>query len=759
MATLVLTAVGTLVGGPVGGAIGASLGQQIDQNVLFAPKARQGLRLGDLSVQTSSYGSQVPRIFGTMRVAGTVIWATDLAEHKSTSGGKGRPKVTTYSYSASFAVALSARRIGSVGRIWADGKLLRGAAGDFKSHTGFRLHQGQEDQPADPLIVAAEGAANAPAFRGIAYAVFEDMQLEDFGNRIPSLSFEIVADGGPVPIGAIAAELARGTLQAGETPALLGYAATGDSLRHSLEELSDVLPLSLLDDGTVQQLQAVADEPLFLPAEAMSQRMEIVRRGQGSVPGEVAIVYYEAARDYQTGLQRAVRDAGRRVDRRSLPAVLEAGGAKALAGHRLASLCAGRVSGRVMAGWRHAWIRPGQHVRVEGQSGLWRVERQTLGSMSVTLDLVRVPAAAPPETAASPGRPVAETDVPHGPTILHLLELPLGEGTETKALLYVAAAGESRGWRRAGLSASFDGGESWQDLGATGGPAVMGVALETLPPAGSALFDTQSSIEIELLNDMMWLEGRSDDALVSGANLAAIGAELIQFGTAEPLGGRRFRLARLLRGRRGTEWASGGHAPGEAFTMIAREALATVEAPAGALAQIVASGVADPADSPVASRVVYGEVLRPPSPVHLRATELPTGDLAIAWTRRSRQGWSWTDGADTPLGEEAERYRLILAGPGFERAVETTEAAYLYPAVERAADGPGPLMLSVSQTGSFAVSRPASLFLDISPGDRDDRDQRPIRLALHHSRPGPEGGVPQRGGGARRRRAPCERRR
>jgi hypothetical protein len=31
-----------------------------------------------------------------MRVAGTVIWATDLVEHKSTSGGKGQPRVTTY---------------------------------------------------------------------------------------------------------------------------------------------------------------------------------------------------------------------------------------------------------------------------------------------------------------------------------------------------------------------------------------------------------------------------------------------------------------------------------------------------------------------------------------------------------------------------------------------------------------------------------------------------------------------------------------
>ncbi len=173
MATLILTAVGTAVGGPIGGAIGAIVGQAADQ-ALFAPKARHGPRLGDLAVQTSSYGTQIPKLFGRMRVAGTVIWATDLIERRASSGGgKGRPRTVNYSYSANFAVALSARPVRAVHRIWADGKLLRGSAGDLKSAATFRLHLGDEDQSVDSLIAAAEGAAPATAFRGIAYAVFE----------------------------------------------------------------------------------------------------------------------------------------------------------------------------------------------------------------------------------------------------------------------------------------------------------------------------------------------------------------------------------------------------------------------------------------------------------------------------------------------------------------------------------------------------------------------------------------------------------
>ena len=75
----------------VGGAVGSMIGQGIDQR-LFGPGPRQGPRLGDLSVQSSTYGTQVPRIYGSMRVAGTVIWATDLKESSELlSGAKGQP--------------------------------------------------------------------------------------------------------------------------------------------------------------------------------------------------------------------------------------------------------------------------------------------------------------------------------------------------------------------------------------------------------------------------------------------------------------------------------------------------------------------------------------------------------------------------------------------------------------------------------------------------------------------------------------------
>src|SRR6476469_6052570 len=117
MATLLLTAVGTAIGGPIGGAIGALAGHSIDGAVMGGGK-REGPRLKELAVTTSSYGQPIARHHGRMRAAGPVIWATDLVEHNTKGvGKKGQPSATAYAYSSSFAVALSSRPIASVGRV------------------------------------------------------------------------------------------------------------------------------------------------------------------------------------------------------------------------------------------------------------------------------------------------------------------------------------------------------------------------------------------------------------------------------------------------------------------------------------------------------------------------------------------------------------------------------------------------------------------------------------------------------------------
>lgn len=145
----------------------------------------------------STEGAALPRIYGRARVGGQIIWATEFEEDVSTTreaGGAGKgglgsrgggSDVTEYRYYANFAVALCEGVVSRIGRVWADGQEINLA------RVTHRLHLGTEDQAPDSLIAAIEGTGNAPAYRGIAYVVFERLALANYGNRVPQLSFEV----------------------------------------------------------------------------------------------------------------------------------------------------------------------------------------------------------------------------------------------------------------------------------------------------------------------------------------------------------------------------------------------------------------------------------------------------------------------------------------------------------------------------------------------------------------------------------------
>ena len=204
MATLVLGAIGTAAGGAIGGsflgvtaatiggAIGAAAGSYIDSwliSTTLPDQTIEGQRLDRLQVTTSTEGTVIPRAFGRMRIGGNIIWATDFREEinqQTQGGGKGGgPKVTTttYAYYASFAIALCEGTITGIGRIWADGELM-----DLQG-VSWRWYPGNEGQEPDPFIKAR--MEEAPAYRGTAYLVFEELLLESYGNRIPQITVEV----------------------------------------------------------------------------------------------------------------------------------------------------------------------------------------------------------------------------------------------------------------------------------------------------------------------------------------------------------------------------------------------------------------------------------------------------------------------------------------------------------------------------------------------------------------------------------------
>jgi len=207
MATLLLqvagAALGSALGGPVGGAIGQALGglagATIDQAWMGGSgggnKVVDGPRLKEVNGLAATEGAAIPRLYGRARLGGQLIWATRFEEEvtvsitRTKSGGKGgrskKTYETTYSYHANLAIGLCEGPIAFVRRIWVDGREL-----DVQT-VQMRVHHGYETQEPDPLIAAKE-AGEAPAYRGLAYVVFERFPLADYGNRVPQFDFEVV---------------------------------------------------------------------------------------------------------------------------------------------------------------------------------------------------------------------------------------------------------------------------------------------------------------------------------------------------------------------------------------------------------------------------------------------------------------------------------------------------------------------------------------------------------------------------------------
>jgi hypothetical protein len=216
MATLLLTAaagaasnalgLGTLASTALG--LGAAIGGRFIDQALFGPgpqpsRHQEGPRLETVTITASTEGAAITRLYGRSRLGGQIVWATRLEEEavtttQTTGGGKGgggrRATTTTtgFRYFGNFAVGLAEGEAARIGRIWADGRELD------QDGIAVRAYLGNETQQPDSLIEAKEGEGQAPAYRGLAYLVFERLPLEEFGNRIPQITAEVFR-----PVGAL----------------------------------------------------------------------------------------------------------------------------------------------------------------------------------------------------------------------------------------------------------------------------------------------------------------------------------------------------------------------------------------------------------------------------------------------------------------------------------------------------------------------------------------------------------------------------
>jgi hypothetical protein len=493
----------------------------------------------------------------------------------------------------------------------------------------------------------------------------------------------------------------------GEVAATLdGFAGTGGSVRAVLEVLAMAGGASVATEGARVCLRDRPARTVELEDEGVAAEGRVARRRRTLAPADTAarvvtVAHHDPARDWQLGVQRAARPgSGGRTEAVELPASLGADAAKTLAEAVLARGEAGRIRRTLSLGLSGLAVGPGDGVRVAGEAGLWRVAATECERGATSVELVAVE----PETmpaAASAGRVLGAPDRVAGATVLHAFERPAeGERGAGPRIGVVAAGGA--GWRSAALLWSIDDGASWAEAGATAAPAVVGV-VEVPPVAAPATLVDRRSAAVVTLPPHMELGDADAAAINAGANLALIGEELVQFGRATPLGGRRWRLEELRRGRFTTEGAVPVLA-GARFALLEPDAARTIELPLAAIGRelrVLASGVGD-IGGPVETRmVVSGRSVLPIAPVHLRAAIAADGSASVTWVRRTRAGWSWVDGIDAALGEEREAWDVrITRADGGVRAVAADRPGIAIEAAERVG---GPVSVTIRQVGDLGL--------------------------------------------------------
>jgi hypothetical protein len=289
-------------------------------------------------------------------------------------------------------------------------------------------------------------------------------------------------------------------------------------------------------------------------------------------------------------------------------------------------------------------------------------------------------------------------------TNLRLLDIPMLTDSENEPGIYVAVNGASADWSLAAIYESADG--ITYGLNTTvNDQAAIGTCTTTLGTwAGGNVFDMTNTVTVDIgLNQQLSSYTRTE-IITGSAPGYVVGNELVHALTATLISPGVYTLSGLLRGRKGTEWASTGHAASERFIELspAFDGLRWLTLNAGDLAGLryYKGASAGQALSAVTAQTItpLGVALKPFAPVDARVNRDAT-DHVISWKRRTRMSTRLTGALpiSAPLGETTEIYEVEIfissaaatAGTPVLRTLTSATGSVTYTSAQRTTDGTG----------------------------------------------------------------------
>lgn len=203
MAREVLAVTGAVVGGIIGGVPGAQIGFSIGYSVgsYVDPVKVPHPGLSEAPIQTSRDGIPIPILLGLQYCHGNILQKNpeEIVTTTTRQGKGGGTEVEEKTRYRTFAIGICEGPIAEVTRIWENNKLVYDnrsspaipVAESTKYAEGFTVYLGDESQLPDPELEAHWGTDETPAYRGLAYIVFNSKDLTDTGGAIPQFAFEV----------------------------------------------------------------------------------------------------------------------------------------------------------------------------------------------------------------------------------------------------------------------------------------------------------------------------------------------------------------------------------------------------------------------------------------------------------------------------------------------------------------------------------------------------------------------------------------
>lgn len=297
------------------------------------PQAQDNGRQIDPRISGSRYGAFIQRHYGTVELAGQVIWASPILDVPSTTPGTNSkrgstPTTTTHRYYRSFAVLFCAGPIYGITRIKADDKTYYNGEtmGEFATDK-IHVYVGNETQTPNSWIEADKGVGNVPANRGYCVVVFKDFPIDEYGDRIPNIRAEIIKSSStPTLRSIVEEETALCNLDPSEIDATAledvtvgGYFVNQlANVRSSLEQLSAAyqfigteydgkinfrkLPGTPVATVNWDELGTIEDEDSG-DEDQPPPRVSLRRKLSSDIPRSVEVVYYDRDRAYEEGTQ------------------------------------------------------------------------------------------------------------------------------------------------------------------------------------------------------------------------------------------------------------------------------------------------------------------------------------------------------------------------------------------------------------------------------------------------------------------------